>query len=157
MSESNRLFDQPEYVLFSTTRIDEAGQDAYEGRWRIMLGNPDGEVVLDVEEAESDFEGDRLELLSVIRGLEALDQPSQVRLFTNSRYVQRGLRYGIDSWRRSKWCWERFGRMVPIKNDDLWQRLDQALQFHQLECRYWRFEGTSEEPEESDQQDAAAA
>ena len=109
-----------------------------------MLGSPEGEVVLDIEEEEVEVSGDRLDLLSVIRGLEALDQPSQVRLFTSSRYVQRGLRYGLDNWRRSAWCWERFGRMVPIKNDDLWKRLDQALQFHQLECRYWRFDGPSD-------------
>ena len=71
--------------------------------------------------------GERLELLSVVRGLEALDQPARVTLITSSRYVRLGLRYGLEEWRRNRWCWEHFGKLVPIKNQDLWQRVDRAL------------------------------
>lgn len=40
--------------------------------------------------------------------------------------------------RERDWCWERFGQLVPVKHLDLWRRIDQALKFHQVECRKWR-------------------
>ncbi len=83
---------------------------------------------------------DRLELLAIVRGLEALDQPSRVTLFTASRYVARGLRFGLESWRESDWQWERFGQMQPVKNADLWQRIDQAMRFHQVDVRTPRYD-----------------
>jgi ribonuclease HI len=78
--------------------------------------------------------------LAVVRGLEALAQPSRVTLVTHSRYVNRGLTYGLAEWRANGWQWEHFGQMVPVKNRDLWQRVDRALLFHQLDCRRWRFD-----------------
>ena len=71
-------------------------------------------------------------------GLEALEQPSRVTLITASKYVSRGLADGLQDWRENDWQWENHGAMVPIKNRDLWQRLDRALAFHRLECRAWR-------------------
>ncbi len=56
-------------------------------------------------------------------------------LFTPSEYVNRGLAYGLDEWRANDWQWEHFGEMVPVKNRDLWQRIDRALAFHELEWR----------------------
>src|SRR5690606_23293920 len=84
--------------------------------------------------------GERLELLAVVRGLEALDGPARVTLVTKSRYVSRGLRFGMTEWRANDWQWERFGRVVPVKDHDLWQRIDRALLFHQVECQAWQFE-----------------
>ena len=78
---------------------------------------------------------ERLALLSVVRGLEALEQPSQVTLVTTSRYVSRGLRYGLNTWRDSDYTWERFGEQRPVRNSDLWRRVDTALQFHGIKCR----------------------
>ena len=89
---------------------------------------------------EEDVRGERLELLCVVRGLEALDHPSRVTLITSSAYVREGIRYGLQQWRENDWQWESFGRMVPVKNRDLWQRVDSALRFHRLECRVWRFD-----------------
>ena len=85
-------------------------------------------------------QGERLELLAVVRGLEALDQPSRVTLVTPSKYVHRGLLYGLEEWRTNGWSWEHFGQMVPVKNRDLWQRLDRALGFHELEFQPWRLD-----------------
>ncbi len=73
-------------------------------------------------------------------GLEALDQPSRVTLVTSSKYVHRGLLYGLQEWRSNDWMWEHFGEMAPVKNRDLWQRLDHALAFHELDFRPWRFD-----------------
>jgi len=81
---------------------------------------------------------ERCELLAVVRGLEALDEPSRVSLITPSRYVSHGLRYGLDEWRESGWLWESFGQMTPIKHEDLWRRVDHALEFHRVQCKTCR-------------------
>lgn len=100
-----------------------------------------------ISDSESAMCGERLELLAVVRGLEALDGPARVTLVTRSRYVSRGIRFGITEWRANEWQWERFGRVVPVKDHDLWQRIDRALLFHKVECQSWQFEEPAvEEP-----------
>jgi ribonuclease HI len=125
----------PHYLLFS-----EATAEAGELRWKFILrsvGSGDCFSTADHEPANSKS---RLELLAVVRGLEALDGPSQVTLITRSRYVARGIKRELNHWREKQWHWERFGRLVPIRDRDLWQRVDRALGFHQVECVTWRFE-----------------
>lgn len=101
------------------------------GSWRFCLETPDGETVLDVREKE--FAGpNRLALLSVVRGLEAIEGAACVTLVSTSRYVIRGLRDSLHRWRENGFVWEHFGRMAPIENADLWRRVDRALCFHQV-------------------------
>lgn len=123
----------PHFLLFS-----EAKGKKRQGQWRFVLQAADGSATLEAEDQESDVGGERLELLAVIRGLEALEQPSRVTLFTPSKYVSRGIAYGLEEWRRNDWTWECFGEMVPVKNRDLWQRLDRALNYHTIEFRIQR-------------------
>lgn len=134
----------PHFLLLSEAQASRDTEDDFEqdqgGRWRFVLESADGSTVLEAEDAEADEDPDRLELLSVVRGLEALDEPSHVTLVTSSRYVSHGLRFGLAEWRDSGWQWERFGERVPIKNEDLWRRVDQALQFHAVDCRMWRID-----------------
>lgn len=125
----------PHYLLFS-----ESCRKSSQGQWRFVLHSIDGSEQLEAADAEPDAQGERLELLAVVRGLEALEQPSRVTLVTPSRYVNRGLTYGLAEWRANGWQWEHFGEMVPIKNRDLWQRVDRALLYHRVECRTWRFD-----------------
>ncbi|MBI1899739.1 MAG: hypothetical protein HYS13_01335 [Planctomycetia bacterium] len=108
--------------------------DSDRGQWRFVLSAVDGTIVMEEGDLEPEDRGERLELLAVLRGLESIDQPSHVTVFTPSRYVRRGLAYGIGQWRRNGWTWEHFGEMVPIKNRDLWQRLDNAMRIHHVEC-----------------------
>jgi ribonuclease HI len=125
----------PEFLLFADVEADDES-----GRWHFSLesvGDGTKNNVTDVEPGES---SGRLELLVVIRGLEALDQPSQVTLVTTSGYVRRGIRFGMEDWRNSGWRWEHFGRMVPVTNADLWQRLGRAMEFHELKCRSCQLE-----------------
>lgn len=110
------------------------------GQWRFVLETIDGQVCFEAADEESGAEADRLALLSVVRGLEALEQPSRVTVVTTSRYVSRGFLFGLQEWRDNGWRWERFGEMAPIKNRDLWQRVDRAMQYHQVQCRVWRFD-----------------
>jgi ribonuclease HI len=102
--------------------------------WHFVLRSADGKTALDVADFEQDASPERLELLAVVRGLEALPQPSRVTLLTHSGAIRRGLRFGLDQWRENRWRWERFGRMMPIKNADLWRRIDRALDFHDIQC-----------------------
>lgn len=126
---------RPHYLLYS-----QANTRQQPGLWKVTLKDANGDVLFEASDAEPDTQGERLELLAVVRGLEALDQPARVTLATPSRYVRRGLAYGLEEWKANNWSWEWFGRMVPIKNRDLWQRLDQALKFHEVQCRYWRID-----------------
>jgi ribonuclease HI len=125
----------PHYLLFAHT--DTSGELP---RWRVVLTAPGGAQVFEASDSEPAALGERLELLAVVRGLEALDQPSRITLVTSSRYVRRGLAYGLQEWRKNGWSWEWYGQMVPVKNRDLWQRLDGALKIHRVECRRWRLD-----------------
>ena len=131
------------FLLFSESNPHAAGSGLREqpqGQWRFVLQSLDGSKQLEAEDVEPDVHGERLELLAVVRGLEALPEPARVTLVTPSRYVTRGLSDHLAAWRASDWQWEHFGEMVPVKNRDLWQRIDRALQFHKVECRAWRFD-----------------
>lgn len=101
--------------------------------WRFVIEGPSGEVWLDASFTENGLARDRLELIALVRGLEALGQSSSIAIDTKSRYVHQGLTFGLEDWRRKNWCWESFGLLVPIKNVDLWRRVDQALQYHRLD------------------------
>lgn len=135
----------PHFLLFAqatgNTLVGAAasGHDDVEvevgGRWRFTLQTPEGKTFLNAEDEEAGDSRERLELLAIVRGLEALDQPSQVTLHTNSRAISRGIAEGLAQWRENDYQWERFGSMTPIKNRDLWQRVDQALHIHQVKCQ----------------------
>lgn len=131
---------KPHFLLFSK---GERREDR--GEWSFVLQAADGTATLEASDSEPELRGERLELLAVVRGLEALDQPSRVTLITPSRYVNRGIAYGLEEWRRNEWTWERYGEMVPVKNRDLWQRLDRAMNLHKIEFRNWRFDPPHED------------
>ena len=123
----------PHFLLFS----EVVGEARRPGRWRFVLQSIGGQQHLAAEDSEPGTCASRLELLAVVRGLEALDQPSRVTLVTRSRYVARGIRRGLTQWRARRWRWERFGQLVPIRDHDLWQRIDQAMRFHEVDCCGW--------------------
>jgi ribonuclease HI len=77
----------------------------------------------------------RMELLAVIRALEALTKPCEVRLHTDSIYVQKGISEWIHSWKKRDW---RTADKKPVKNDDLWKELDRVAQRHKIEWLWVR-------------------
>ena len=109
-----------------------------------MCQQLNGDLRIDVSEEEPGMSGQRLHLLSVIRGLESLEQASRVSLITGSRYVGRGIRHSLQVWKENDWEWEHFGVMRPIKHKFLWQRIERALQHHNVECRVWNFDSAKE-------------
>ena len=106
-----------------------------------MLTPLDGSAEIEAADVEPDVWGERLDLLTVVRALESLDQPSWVTLIGCTRYVEQGIAYGIAEWRENGWRWECFGQMTPVRDIDLWQRMERALQFHRVDCRRRRFDG----------------
>jgi len=130
----------PHFLLYAeaATSADSASCDA--GRWRFILRLPSGETSLEAADEEPEATPERLELLAVIRGLGALSQPSRVTLLSGSRAIRRGLEHGLCQWRENDWQWERYGRLAPVKNSDLWKRLDRLLDYHALECRPTRLD-----------------
>jgi ribonuclease HI len=77
----------------------------------------------------------RMELTAVIRALEALRRPSRVRLHTDSQYVQLGISEWIHQWKKRGW---RTADKKPVKNEDLWRRLDELSQQHDIEWKWVR-------------------
>lgn len=89
----------------------------------------------------------RMELMAVIRGLEALKRPCQVRITTDSQYVKRGVTEWMARWKRNGW---RTAAREPVKNRDLWERLDEAMTRHQLEWRWVKGHAGHSENERAD-------
>ena len=119
----------PHYLLMS-----EASRTEGFGRWRFVLRPVDGSNAIEVADIEPDIWGERLDLLTVVRALESLDQPSRVTLVGCTRYVEQGILFGLSEWRDNGWRWEYFGQMAPVRDADLWQRMDRVLHFHQVNC-----------------------
>ncbi len=86
-----------------------------------------------------------MELTALIEGLSALKKPSCVQLFTDSVYVGKGISEWMTKWKANGWRRKEGKRMVEVKNEDLWRRLDELLQTH--EVRYTRVAGHSGHPE----------
>jgi ribonuclease HI len=72
----------------------------------------------------------RMELMGVIRALETLKRPSRLRVYTDSQYVQLGISRWIHDWKRRGW---RTADKKPVKNEDLWRRLDELAGRHDIE------------------------
>jgi ribonuclease HI len=77
----------------------------------------------------------RMELTAAIEALEALTRPAQVRLHTDSSYVRNGISSWLPGWKRNGWM---TAERKPVKNADLWQRLDAARARHEVEWRWVR-------------------
>jgi len=84
----------------------------------------------------------RMELMAAIRALESLKRPCRVRLTTDSQYVQKGITEWMANWKRNGWKTET---KKPVKNADLWQRLDTAIASHDIQWEWVR--GHSGHPE----------
>ena len=82
---------------------------------------------------EPDTTNNRMELMAVIQALEALTRPAQVVLSVDSRYVRDGVERWMPRWKRNGW---QTRERTPVKNQDLWQRLDQAVARHRVQWRW---------------------
>lgn len=101
------------------------------GGWGALLSS--GEHEKELSGAEPLTTNNRMELTAVIRALEALKRPSEVRIFTDSEYVRRGITEWVKSWKTRGW---KTADRKPVKNQDLWERLDALAAGHKIEWRW---------------------
>ena len=101
------------------------------GGWGVLLRSGGREKEMFGGEAQTT--NNRMELMAVIEGLRALKERSRVRVYTDSQYVQKGISEWIHNWKRRGW---RTADKKPVKNVDLWKRLDEAAHVHQVEW-FW--------------------
>ncbi|MDX2027937.1 MAG: ribonuclease HI [Alphaproteobacteria bacterium] len=121
------------------------------GGWGVILRY--GDVEKELSGGEPETTNNRMELMGAIAGLEALTKPSQVRLHTDSQYVQKGITEWLPQWVRRGW---KTADKKPVKNVDLWQRLQTAIQPHQVEFIWVRGHAGHPENERADQLAVAA-
>jgi ribonuclease HI len=103
------------------------------GGWGAILTFGDREKEL--KGGEFDTTNNRMELMAAISALEALKKPCVVDLHTDSQYLRNGVTSWIKNWKRNGW---RTADKKPVKNVDLWQRLDDALTPHQVRWHWVR-------------------
>ena len=102
------------------------------GGWGALLIARDGPTTLKTRElkgGEALTTNNRMELMAAIAALESLDRPATLTLITDSAYVQGGITQWMFGWKKNGW---RTADKKPVKNIDLWQRLDQAHQRHRV-------------------------
>lgn len=97
--------------------------------------------------AEPATTNNRMELTAVIRGFEALKRPCKVVVTTDSQYVRNGITEWINRWRRNGW---RTADRNPVKNSDLWQRLDALAGAHEVEWHWVKGHAGHPENERAD-------
>ena len=103
------------------------------GGWGALLRYNDSEKEL--SGAVSQTTNNRMELTAAIKALEALNEPCRVCLTTDSNYVKTGIEQWIKDWKRRGW---RTANKRSVKNQDLWQHLDQVVERHEIEWRWVR-------------------
>ena len=102
------------------------------GGWGVLLRAMDGGNIVKQRElrgGEADTTNNRMELLAAINALEVLGKPSRITLVTDSAYVKNGVTGWIHGWKRNGW---KTAAKKPVKNVELWQRLDAAQARHDV-------------------------
>lgn len=101
------------------------------GGWGALLRY--GAIEKELFGGEASTTNNRMELTAVIRALEALKRRSIVRLYTDSQYVRQGITAWIHTWKKNGW---KTSERKPVKNAELWQRLDTLAQAHDIEWHW---------------------
>jgi ribonuclease HI len=115
------------------------------GGWGAILRY--GETEKELSDGEAATTNNRMEMTAAIVALEALKRPCQVRLYTDSQYLRDGIMTWLRGWKARGW---RTADKKPVKNIDLWQRLDAAAAPHQIEWIWVRGHAGHPENERAD-------
>jgi ribonuclease HI len=115
------------------------------GGWAALLRSQGVEKML--SGAEQETTNNQMELMAAIQGLEALTRASSVVLTTDSQYVRQGITQWIHGWKRNGW---KTSQKQAVKNKTLWQRLDVAVEKHQVAWHWVKGHSGHEENERVD-------
>lgn len=121
------------------------------GGWGVLLQARDGDRVVKergLSGGEAHTTNNRMELLAAITALETLERPSRITVITDSAYVKNGVTSWIHGWKRNGW---RTADKKPVKNDDLWRRLDAAEARHDVTWEWVKGHAGHPENERADE------
>ncbi len=97
---------------------------------------------------EAETTNNRMELMAVIQALETLKRACRIELHTDSTYVMKGMTEWLPNWKRRNW---RTADKKPVKNVELWQRLEQAVERHDIRWKWVRGHSGVPENERADE------
>lgn len=97
---------------------------------------------------ERDTTNNRMEMMAVIKAVEALEKPAEIKITTDSQYVLKGITEWISNWKKNNW---RTAAKKPVKNADLWQILDKLLEPHEVTWQWVKGHSGHAENERVDQ------
>ena len=121
------------------------------GGWGVLMVARNGAAVVrekTLSGGEPDTTNNRMELMAAIAALEALRKPTALTIITDSAYVKNGVTTWIHGWKRNGW---RTADRKPVKNSDLWQRLDAAQSRHQVNWKWIKGHAGHDENERADE------
>jgi len=101
------------------------------GGWGVMLSYKN--KVKELFGGEKETTNNRMELMATIQALEALTRPCVVQLNSDSSYVLKGITEWMPNWKKRGW---KTASRAPVKNEDLWRRLDASIAGHQIEWKW---------------------
>ncbi len=121
------------------------------GGWGALLIARQGAEVVKTRElkgGEAETTNNRMELLAAIHALEALERPSTLTVVTDSAYVKGGITQWMFGWKKNGW---KTSTRKPVKNEDLWRRLDAAQARHQVTWEWVKGHAGHPENEKADE------
>ena len=121
------------------------------GGWGALLRAMDGDTVVkerELQGGEPDTTNNRMELLAAINALESLSRPSVITIVTDSAYVKNGVTSWIHGWKRNGW---KTSNKKPVKNVELWQRIDEAQKRHTVTWEWVKGHAGHPENERADE------
>lgn len=121
------------------------------GGWGALMQAKDGNAIVKERElkgGEKLTTNNRMELLAAINALEALERASAITIVTDSTYVKNGVTSWIHGWKKNGW---KTAAKKPVKNDDLWKRLDEAQARHDVTWEWVKGHAGHKENERADE------
>ena len=121
------------------------------GGWGALLRAMDGDTIVkerELQGGEADTTNNRMELLAAINALESLSRPSVITIVTDSAYVKNGVTSWIHGWKRNGW---KTSNKKPVKNVELWQRIDEAQRRHTVTWEWVKGHAGHPENERADE------
>lgn len=144
MSEGGEVAARPAVVVIHTDGACSGNPGP--GGWGALLQW--GERERELKGGEAETTNNRMEMMAAIQALEALTRPCEVELWTDSAYLKGGITGWIHGWKRNGW---KTADKKPVKNVDLWQRLETALARHRVSWNWIKGHAGHAENERADQ------
>ncbi|MGL4593630.1 MAG: ribonuclease HI [Thermoguttaceae bacterium] len=106
------------------------------GGWGFILRHPKSCQEIERSGGKSHTTNNQMEMQAVIEGLKSLKRPCSVEIVSDSKYVLQGLQEWMPKWKKNNWMRREKGKLAPVKNQELWQELDELIQQHEVRFQY---------------------